>query len=341
MYRSCRFCRLILPCLLLLLLTVAISSCQQETPEAPETLPPHEHRFGGWKTMAYPTCTESGRTVRVCAECGESETMDIAPKGHTEELLAAVPPTCTENGFPERMHCSTCGALLTEQETVIPALGHSPSEFLTATEPTCTVDGLRYTECTVCAERITEEIIPASGHNYNEATCLTPSTCTVCKRTSGQPLYHTTAEGVCERCGESVSELFLYAATVYAEAGGENLLSKSAVAHTIHNRVGVKEWKKYPTVTAVILQPHQFSGYGNSMYRDAYAYYLSGEWANEIERKAMDECLLVCRAVLEGEEDPTGGATFFHSYAHPEDWIYHSAYTLLTVEGTEHFWFYR
>ena len=374
-------CAPALLCLLLLLLALLLVSCSFSLPNLEELLPFHEHRFGDWVTTVSPTCTEQGTAARACLDCGKEESFSISANGHATEILPAVAPTCTEAGQAERTQCKLCDALLSGEDTFIPAVGHTPSEMITekepdcttsglryvectvcaerlqeeilpekghtpsaaitAAEPTCTADGLRYVECTVCAERLQEEVLPSPGHIYTDATCLTPATCTICGEKSGIALGHTTSEGECARCGESISELFLYAATIYAEAAGENLLSKRAIAHTIHNRVGVKEWKKYTTITAVITQPYQFNGYNNALYRDAYSYYVTGVWENEIERQAMDDCLAVCRAILEGDEDPTGGATFFHSLAAPEDWIYHEHYTLLTVEGTEGFWFYK
>ena len=43
---------------------------------------------------------------------------------HTEEVLAAVEPTCTATGLTEGKRCAECGEILTAQETV-PALGHT------------------------------------------------------------------------------------------------------------------------------------------------------------------------------------------------------------------------
>ena len=57
---------------------------------------------------------------------------------------------------------------------------------------------------------------------------------------------------------------------------------------------------------------------------------------------AMDECMNVIVPIYNGEEtDITGGALYFHSFPNPEDWTYHNNYTLITVDGTEGFWFYK
>ncbi len=58
---------------------------------------------------------------------------------HAEEILPAVPASCTESGLSEGVRCSECHEILTLQE-VVPALGHSY------------VDGV----CTVCGHKITQ-----------------------------------------------------------------------------------------------------------------------------------------------------------------------------------------
>lgn len=109
------------------------------------------------------TCTEP----RTCSRCDKTEGK---PLGH--EKVAA---TCTE---PER--CTRC------QETFGEPLGHDIQGL------TCTTDGV----CSRCGE-----VFPAEGHQWVEATCTAPKTCSVCGQTEGEPLGHTTANGVCERCG--------------------------------------------------------------------------------------------------------------------------------------------
>ncbi len=92
----------------------------------------------------------------------------------------------------------------------------------------------------------------------------------------------------------------MFAATVYAEAGGQNQKSKKAVAHVMNNRVGTrKSWKN---ITDVIRAKGQFDGYNSSMYQEAMAYYNSGICSNKINKTSMDECLSVVIPIYNGLE---------------------------------------
>jgi len=132
----------------------------------------------------------------------------------------------------------------------------------------------------------------------------------------------------------------IYAATVYAEAGGQNYRTKQAVANVMNNRIGTRSG--WTDIEAVVSAPYQFSGYGNAMYNEAINYYDSGNHYNTTEKYAMDECMKVIRPIYSGTAtDITGGALYFHSYPNAEDWTYHNDYTLIEVAGTEGFWFYK
>ncbi len=131
-----------------------------------------------------------------------------------------------------------------------------------------------------------------------------------------------------------------YAATVYAEAGGENKRSKQAVAHVMNNRIGTNS--SWNDIESVISAPYQFDGYNSYMYKEAMNYYNGGSCNNPISRAAMDECMDVVIPIYNGTEaDITGGALYFHSLPNPSDWAYHDSFTQIYVPGTEHFWFYK
>jgi len=79
----------------------------------------------------------------------------------TEHILTAheqVAATCTEDGYEAYWQCAECGKYCSDESgnneiatiTVIKAAGHSESEWITDTEATCTTDGAKHKECTVC-----------------------------------------------------------------------------------------------------------------------------------------------------------------------------------------------
>ena len=91
---------------------------------------PHEHTPAEAvkENEVAPTCTEDGSydSVVYCSECNEEisrETVTVPATGHTEEVIPAVDPTCTETGLTEGKKCAVCGVTLVEQ-VEIPALGH-------------------------------------------------------------------------------------------------------------------------------------------------------------------------------------------------------------------------
>ena len=123
---------------------------------------PHEHSYEAVVTA--PTCTEGGYTTYTC-ECGDSYIADeTAALGHTEEVIPAVAPTCTETGLTEGKKCSVCGEITVAQE-VVDALGHT-EEIIPAVAATCYGEGLTEgKKCSVCGEiLVVQEAVPANGH---------------------------------------------------------------------------------------------------------------------------------------------------------------------------------
>ena len=146
-----------------------------------------------------PTCTETGFTegshCLVCKEVlvaqevvgtkGHSDensdyTCDICETdlctNHSEEVIPAVAPTCTETGLTEGKKCSICGDMILVQETV-PAIGHTPVTDASVA-PTCTATGLTEgSHCSVCSTvLVAQTTVPALGHNHEAA--VTAPTCT-------------------------------------------------------------------------------------------------------------------------------------------------------------------
>jgi len=187
---------------------------------------PHEHSYNAAVTA--PTCTEGGFTTYTCTICGDSYIVDeTAALGHTEEVIPAVAPTCTETGLTEGKKCTVCGEITVAQE-VVDALGHT-EEIIPSVAPTCTETGLTEgKKCSVCGETlVAQEVVAALGHTEEIIPSVAP-TCTETGLTEGKK---------CSVCGETLVAQEVVAALGHTE---ETVL---AVAPTC-TETGLTEGKK-------------------------------------------------------------------------------------------------
>ncbi len=186
----------------------------------------HTHEYKSVVTAS--TCTEQGFTTYTC-ECGDIYIDDyVDALGHTEEIIPAVEPTCTETGLTEGVKCSVCGDTITEQE-IVPETGHA-EEIIPAVAPTCTETGLTEgTKCSVCGETLTEQKeLPANGHtpanaieeNYVLPTCIENGSkdvvvyCSLCgEEISRESITIESTghadndnDGYCDKCDEQICD---------------------------------------------------------------------------------------------------------------------------------------
>ena len=177
--------KILLICTFLTVLIFTMTSCS------------HEHQWSEWQSSKVATCTQDGINIRVCDDCGESQSIPVSAAGHTWSAWnTAKEATCTQDGLKERT-CS-CG----EKETqAISASGHTFSAWNTTKEATCTVNGSKERSC-ACGEKETETII--ASHAWKDATCTEAKNCSKCGLTDGSALGHTCSIGTCTRCNTTV-----------------------------------------------------------------------------------------------------------------------------------------
>lgn len=134
-----------------------------------------EHSYITYKVAA--TCTSSGYTVKECEICGDRSITDITNALAHNYVSHTTAATCVAGGQTVHL-CENCGSsFVTDHRD---ALGHDWNSGKVIAEPSCTGEGVREYACNRCGETKIEKI-PATGHTPGDgATCLNPGTCAVC-----------------------------------------------------------------------------------------------------------------------------------------------------------------
>ena len=149
-----------------------------------------------------PTCTEEGYTKYHCDACGKDFKEDIKPApGHFSVEDAAIPATCTTEGYSAGSHCGVCGITLTERTKVSDALGHNWNGGVITVSPTCAFPGEKLFTCQRCKTTKTETV-QKLGHNWDGGIVTSDPTCTqqgvrtfTCSRCNGKETEQINALG--------------------------------------------------------------------------------------------------------------------------------------------------
>ena len=128
------------------------------------------------------TCEETGLKSIHCKRCDIKKDETVIPaKGHVageKKIENATESTCENGGsYDEVIYCTVCGKELSRTTIKTEAKGHKWDSGKITKEPTCTEEGVKTFECTVCGKTKTEKV-EALGHDWNndftvdkEATC--------------------------------------------------------------------------------------------------------------------------------------------------------------------------
>ena len=134
-----------------------------------------------------PTCEEDGSIVHTATgkynneAITDTKTEKLEAKGHIAgetKIENVIESTCEVGGsYDEVVYCTVCGKELSRTTVKTEAKGHKWNPGTITTEPTCTEEGVKTFECTVCGKTKTEKV-EALGHDWNndftvdkEATC--------------------------------------------------------------------------------------------------------------------------------------------------------------------------
>ncbi len=164
--------------------------------------------------VTVPTCTAQGYTTYTC-ECGDSYIDDyVDALGHTEEIIPAVAPTCTETG-------------LTEQKEVF-VNGHTSASAVEENyvAPTCTENGSKevVVYCSVCEKEISRETVTleATGHADKDGNGY----CDTCRE-----LLDPTVECECNCHKSGITKFFFNFILFFQKLFGSNKTCACGVAH--------------------------------------------------------------------------------------------------------------
>ena len=135
---------------------------------------PCNHKWGKWKVIDEPTCTETGYRQRQCTKCGILDDQVMPKTDHTYgKWRITREPTCTREGQKTRT-CQYCGHKQTQTMEMEP---HDYGKWTVTKEPTCTQKGSRYRKCRVCGYK-DEQVMNKLPHDFGKWTVEKEATCT-------------------------------------------------------------------------------------------------------------------------------------------------------------------
>ena len=138
-------------------------------------------------TRTEATCEEDGNITHTATGTYNNQKITdvqketIPAKGHVKgevKIENDTESTCEKGGsYDEVVYCTVCNKELSRTTVKTEAKGHKWNPGTITTEPTCTEEGVKTFECTVCGKTKTEKV-EALGHDWNndftvdkEATC--------------------------------------------------------------------------------------------------------------------------------------------------------------------------
>ena len=172
------------------------NDCEQVIEEG-KIDPATGHLWSRWRTTIQPTCLMEGEEARTCSKCKKEETRSVDKLEHDLSKVESKEPGCETEGNIEYLTCSMCKGCfdndenpISEGSVIIPANGHTWSDWTTTTEPTCTKYGEDTRTCSVCskAETRTVDKLP---HQLKHVDAVAPA----CESAGNIEYY------ACDSCG--------------------------------------------------------------------------------------------------------------------------------------------
>lgn len=125
----------------------------------------------------------SGSQAHIVGESAGLDLYILDAHEHAFQANVETEAECTRDGS-QIMICSICNYYYIE---ILEALGHTAGEWTTLNKPSCTAEGIRVQNCTVCGDETARDYIPAYGHMESD-WAVTEGDC----ETGGYKVKHCT-----------------------------------------------------------------------------------------------------------------------------------------------------
>ena len=205
------------------------------------------------------TCEETGLKSIHCKRCDEKKDETTIPaKGHVageKKIENATESTCENGGsYDEVIYCTVCGKELSRTTIKTEAKGHKWNEGKVTTEPTCTEEGVKTFECTVCGKTKTEKV-EALGHDWDndftvdkEATCeetgLKSIHCKRCDIKKDETVIPAKGHVAGEKKIENATEAVCEAGGSYDEVVYCTVCNKELIRNTVKTEAKGHKWNE-------------------------------------------------------------------------------------------------
>lgn len=150
------------------------SKCDNCSELLSRTVPPGEHRYGGWYNVVMPLCNKEGSKTKICSVCGHEYTEKIPETNYHryKEETQLIESTCTEKGYIIKT-CRDCGFIIKNE---LALKEHDWLEPFDIVKRTCTDDGSYKNKCSQCG-KIETFVEKASGHRLQHEKTIQERTC--------------------------------------------------------------------------------------------------------------------------------------------------------------------
>lgn len=225
-------------------------------------------------TRTEATCEEDGNITHTATGTYNNQKITdvqketIPAKGHVKgevKIENDTESTCEKGGsYDEVVYCTVCNKELSRTTVKTEAKGHKWNPGTITTEPTCTEEGVKTFECTVCGKTKTEKV-EALGHDWDndftvdkEATCEETGVKSIhCKRcderkeittipakghVAGEKKIENATESTCENGGS-------YDEVIYCTVCGKELSRKTIKTEAKGHKWDSGKITKEPTYT--------------------------------------------------------------------------------------------